>query len=66
MLFRSVEECAAIGKGDLIPPYTEEQCYSETSCADQTEIREKLKEIEWEKNRECRIMNGDNSTKGDE
>lgn len=62
----TVEECAAIGKGDLIPPYTEEQCYSETSCADQTEIREKLKEIEWEKNRECRIMNGDNSTKGDE
>lgn len=62
----SVEECTSIGKGDLIPPYTEEQCYTETSCADQDSIRDKLKDLEWEKNRECRIMNGDNSTKGGE
>lgn len=62
----SVEECTSIGKGDLIPPYTEEQCYAETACADQDSIRDKLKDLEWEKNRECRIMNGDNSTKGGE
>lgn len=61
----SVEECTSIGKGDLIPPYDHEQCYTEASCAEQDDIREKLKDIEWEKNRDCRAMNGDTSTKGD-
>lgn len=63
------EECSAIGKGDYIEPWTSEQCYTETSCADQEQIRDVLKEQDWEKNRHCRFVNGvataDDIAKGD-
>lgn len=54
----TVEECSSIGKGDYIPPYTEEQCYTETVCQEQDNIRDTLQERKWEKNRECRVVNG--------
>lgn len=53
----TVEECTSIGKGDLIPPYTEEQCYIEAVCQEQDDIRNILQKREWEKNRECRVIN---------
>lgn len=54
----TVEECTSIGKGDYIPPFTEEQCYTETACEDSLSISDTLKDREWEKNRDCRITNG--------
>lgn len=62
----TTEECNAIGKGDLLPEYTEEQCYNDAACADTDTIRQKIKDLNWAKNAECRKVNGDNSTKGDD
>lgn len=62
----TTEECNAIGKGDLLPEYTKEQCYNDAACADTDTIRQKIKDLNWAKNAECRKINGDNSTKGDD
>jgi len=61
----TMEECTSIGKGDLIPEFDKDQCYNEVACADTDIIRDKIKDLDWEKNAECRAMNGDTSTKGD-
>lgn len=54
----SKQECNAISKGELLPRYESEVCYSEWSCADQPNIRDKLLEKMKQENKECRIMNG--------
>lgn len=65
----STEECSSIAKGDYIAPYTEEQCYTDTSCADQETTRDLLKDQDWDSNRHCRFVNNvptaDDIEKGD-
>lgn len=51
-------ECSAISKGELLPRYESEVCYSEDACADLPNVRDKLLARLKEKNKDCRIMNG--------